>query len=100
MSFDEDTIVSVASMMLSGKMDIVSGVRQIVVLLPEEDRELEMFLPLRGVESETEEFPVGSVRAHWNPDALAKLDRELDEYLSRVEGLVLECCRRIVSNYA
>lgn len=53
-------------------------------------------LVLRGVESETDVFPMGQQREHWNPSELGRLDRERDEYWMQVESEVRRACSEVV----
>lgn len=38
-------------------------------------------LVIRGVESETDDLPIGNERLHWNPAALAAQDAEKERYI-------------------
>ena len=69
-------LIAVANDVVSGNIDLIDGVRQICNLrFAVADPDDEIFLPLRGVESETEEFPGGNERQLWSADALARFDQ-------------------------
>jgi hypothetical protein len=51
---------------------------------------------LRGVDSDSDEFPVGSVRDMWSVEALKRQDREREAYESRVRDDVMAACRAII----
>lgn len=48
-----------------------------------------------AVASETDDLPLGLVRQHWAPDALARKDQELANYETRVRDVVLDACRAL-----
>jgi hypothetical protein len=87
--------------MLSGGLDLVEGCR----VLARYAVELEQIAPaeyavIAGVESETDDLPVGQQRSRWASDALAQKDREKEAYLRTVEETVLAACRRILDKMA
>lgn len=48
-----------------------------------------------AVASQTDDLPLGSVRQHWAPDALARKDDELANYEARIGEDVLNACREL-----
>jgi hypothetical protein len=52
------------------------------------------FLTFVGIDSETDDLPVGQARQHWAPDALAKKDAEI----ARCEKLYREPAREAASH--
>jgi hypothetical protein len=59
------------------RIGITEGCRNVAGLrhaLGEENNEL--FLPFVAVDSETDHFPLGDVRARWSPSALERVDKE------------------------
>jgi Protein of unknown function (DUF2489) len=94
-------IVEVARAMLSGDLDLIEGARRINQLRFETaDPESDLFLPIRGFESETADYPMGAVRDNWAAPFLAEQDRTISEYVERSRKGVLEDCRRIVDAYS
>ena len=92
-------IAGLASMILSGTLDPVDGVRRMVGLqkyLSEEDRRYPAFQTIVSVESETDDFPLSSAREHWEPRSLVELDEQKRAYLQQVEATLFEACRAIV----
>ena len=70
-------LVQVLEELRSGRVGITEGCRNVVGLrhaLNQENNEL--FLPFVGVDSETDHFPLGDVRARWSPSALEREDKE------------------------
>lgn len=53
-------------------------------------------LVVRGVESETDDFPVGAQRELWDPVELSRLDREREEYWKLVESSVRDACTELI----
>jgi hypothetical protein len=91
-------ILQVAEKMLSGDLDLFEGCHEIHGLRHHlEDPDDEAFLVIAGVASETDVYPIGDARTYWDPQALARQDRERDEYMSRVREVVWEACRAIIS---
>jgi hypothetical protein len=90
-------VVDVLQQILDGKTHPIEACRIVVSLrrsFPDpQDSDL---LILVGIESETDDLPVGEVRDRWAPDVLARKDVEMKEYLTRVEETLLNACRNLV----
>jgi hypothetical protein len=91
------TVLNVARGMLDGSILLVEGCRKLVGLrtdaqIPANDA----FNVFRGVESETDDYPVGNVRSEYAPELLARLDAEVSTYMSQVRPAVIEACRQII----
>jgi hypothetical protein len=76
----QQKIAETARDMLSGAMSFIEGARLINRLrwaaeLAEFDPDI---LPFIGIDSETDALPLGEVRKHWAPEALAKLQPEIE----------------------
>jgi len=93
-------IVAAALSILSGELGIVAGARQLAELRFEigaaNDPDFIFFL---GVDSETDDLPLGDVRSHWNPDALKSKDAELAAYESVVREKAFAICRNLIQKY-
>lgn len=98
-----DRIVDLARGILSGKVDFLEGVRQVASfsrrLSNSESGQaaLDTFI---AVDSETEDFPLGSARHLWAREALKLKDLEKDAYLSKVRVRVEQACQVIVKNWS
>lgn len=80
--------------MLFGRIDVIDGCDCIVTLALQVDSPWEEKLRLfKDVASECDEFPRGSARQEWEPDALARRDLELAQYTDRIRDRVLSACR-------
>lgn len=92
--------VDIASKMLDGKLGLIEGVRQLVPLQNEiGNSNEEEFLVFKGVESETDELPIGEARNSWSEAALREKDAEIQEYEDQVRASVLDACRRFIQKY-
>jgi hypothetical protein len=96
-----EELATVASAMLDHKLNLVEGVRKLTTLMHDiGEQDLEIFTPIRAIESETEHFPVGPVRDHYAPEYLKRLDEEMSHYLAGAQGDILAACRIIVQSYS
>jgi hypothetical protein len=95
-------IVGLARRIVAREIDPLEGCRLIVQFqgeLSDGERRDPDFATLVGVESETDHFPTGAAREHWDPDALAEQDQQRAEYLQKNETFVLEACRGIIDKF-
>jgi hypothetical protein len=96
-----DEIVSTAEAMLRGDVHLIEGCRRIWHLSHEMgDSDNPVFLPIRGIESETDQFPLGDVRNQYAPDYLKRMDEELERYLAQARKDILSSCREIIHAFS
>jgi len=93
-------IVETAEQVLNNSICVTEGSRQLVPLwylaeLPNDDS----FNLFRMIESETELFPLGTLRQQWNTDALAVLDSQREEYEKGVRAQALRSCQALIDTY-
>jgi hypothetical protein len=70
-------LVQVLEDLRSGRVAITEGCRNVVGLRNALNQEKnELFLPFVAIDSETDHFPLGDVRARWSPSALEREDKE------------------------
>jgi hypothetical protein len=94
-------IVATAQAMLTGETGLIEGCRRICKLRHEVgDPENPVFLPIRGIESETDHFPLGEVRKQYAPDYLKRLDDEMRRYLAEAQEDILSACREIIHAFS
>lgn len=94
-------VLNVAKSMLSGELHLIEGVRRLCDLRSEiDDPENHVFLAIRGIESETDHFPIGQARSNCDPNYLNKLDAEMESYLSEAQGDILHACEEIIAIYS
>ena len=97
----EAHLAVLAQRMILGEVGIVEGCRSLTRLLVQlESGDDELFIPIFAVESETEDFPVGTERSLWSESALQVKDAEVGVYLNEVRGVVLDVCRILVKRYS
>lgn len=94
-------VTRTASGILDGSIDLITGARQLASLSHKvyADRDPD-FVAFIGIDSETDVFPLGTVRQYWNPDALAKYDLERERAEQQYRPRALECARRLLTKYA
>ena len=73
-------IVETAQAMLNGDIDYLIGARRLASLrhdasVKDDDEDFTVFV---AIASETDDFPLGSVRARWDRQALDRLQPEID----------------------
>ncbi len=90
-------IVTTASGVLTGEVEIIEGCRRLVVLAAQaEDQLPSSFSVIRGVESETDDHPVGQARLQYSPHTLAAADRSVAAYIEGARPLILEACNDLI----
>jgi Protein of unknown function (DUF2489) len=94
-------LVDVIDTMRSGRLNLIEGVRRICRLRFDVGSEDDpVFFPIRSAESETDRFPIGHEREHWDAAALARMDAELASYESDLRPQILRSCEEIVKLFA
>jgi len=91
-------IITVARNMVSGQLPLITGARRLCEL-----RHLigasntDLFNPIIGFESETDEYPIGSQREVYSKEKLADMDREVAAYVAEVGPAVICTCNQIIA---
>ncbi len=89
----EKEIVKTAKGMLSGDIQIIIGCRIIKSLRHQTDRpDDEIFTPFIGIDSQTDHYPLGNVRDLCDPNYLARVDKEMEEFLCFASECIREAC--------
>ena len=84
-------LTHVAMAIINGEMDLIVGARRICGLRYElGDPDDEVFLPIRGFESETDNFPVGEERERYGDEYLKRLDYEAARYVAEAKDSVID----------
>jgi hypothetical protein len=92
-------IIELATQMIDEEIDVLEGCRRIVILQRKLKEPLEAFITLRGIDSETDIYPIDPAeRATWDTEALSRLDREKNEYLALVKENIREACQEIITS--
>jgi hypothetical protein len=93
----EDELVRVAQTMLEGKINLIEGARKICALRYEVNNpENDVFIPLVAVDSETDHYPLGKIRAYCAQEYLDRVDPEIEKYISEAREDILKACREII----
>jgi hypothetical protein len=93
-------IVAAAKAMLDGKLFFIEGARQILAwsemagLDSDED-----ILPFDVIESETDALPIGSARQFWNPEALERLQPEIEAAEKWARDSGVEHCHNLIRRF-
>lgn len=94
-------LIALASSMLAGETNLIEGVRKICTLrFAIEDPENEVFLAIRGIETETDVFPLGEMRTNCHTEYLKRMDSEMQSYLSEAQEDILQACREIIKTFS
>jgi hypothetical protein len=94
-------IAGAARAMLSGALSFIEGARLICSLrwraeLADFDPDILAFI---GIDSETDTLPIGNVREHWVPEALAKLQPEIDSAENWAQEVCRAECQRLIDRF-
>ena len=98
----EQNIAQIAQAILDGRVSIIAGARQIRRFcgghagLDERDPDLNTFV---GIDSETDDLPIGDVRQYWAPDALARKDLEIARCEAMYRESALEAASHLVARF-
>jgi hypothetical protein len=93
--------VTTAEEMISGRTGIIAGSRILSGLkyeldIPEDDED---FLTFVVIDSETDDLPVGEVRAFWAPEALKEKDVEIQKCEDFYRQSATEACESIIRRW-
>src|SRR5262249_792538 len=90
-------IIQTAHGMVNGTVPLIEGCRMLVQLRSAaEIHSNPTFDVLVGIESETDDYPVGSHRSEYAPAFLARKDAEVSGYLESNGPAILSACRDII----
>lgn len=94
-------VVSTAQAMLDGQLSFLIGSRRLAALRHETDTAADDadFMVFVAIDSETDALPLGAVREHWDQDALARLEPEIEEaeYWASTAGA--DACRSLIARF-
>lgn len=95
----KDRAVAMARKVLDGEVGVIEGARALVGLmhLDSEIASGEDFNSLCGIDSETDDLPIGRVREEWHQDSLVEKDREIARCEDFYGDRVRSACERIIA---
>ena len=102
LAINQKKMAEVAQAILDGRVGVIAGARQIHDLccghygLDESDPDIRTFV---GIESETDDLPIGEVRQYWAPDALAKKDAEIARCEALHRQSALDAATHLVARF-
>jgi hypothetical protein len=93
--------VEIAAGMLAGEVSILEGCHSLTALRWEVEVEEgdPDFVTFAMISSETDALPVGSVRAHWASEALARLEPDIQSATAWATPQALPACRSLVRRF-
>ncbi len=97
----QQQVVAVATSILQGELGIIEGSRRLSDLqsrVTSLDHDPD-FLPLVGIDSETDHLPLGEVRQHWAADALAEKDIEIRAAEAFYRAAAFAACERLLARF-
>lgn len=97
----QDQVVEVCRAILNGETKVLSGVRKLCRLHYELFEQIDDdFVLFIGIDSETDDLPIGDERQYWNEEVLLKKDKEIAEYEARVKQDVFDGCRKLIDRFS
>jgi hypothetical protein len=93
-------LVKICNAIINGRTDFVSGSRMLrVFYLMASDEDKDLYTPIIGFESETDDYPLGSHRKRFPIDELGKMDESIIDYENRCSVVFLTACRALIKRY-
>jgi len=82
----------------TNKLDLVEDVRRILSLAEKAGiSDDDLFLPIKGIESQTDHIPVGDVRKQFNESYLKELDKEQEELTIEFKDQLIDASKKILN---
>ena len=91
----------IAAGILSGEVPVLEGCHSLATLRWEievDERDPD-FLAFATISSEIDALPVGTVRTHWSPEALARLEPEIQSAIAWATRQALPACKSVVQRF-
>jgi hypothetical protein len=90
-------LIDVAERMIAGEIGPIEGSQTIVRLIHRTgDAENDVFLPFRGIASESDDMIVGD-RTMWATEFLERIDREYEDYDRRLRPTIADDCKALLA---
>jgi hypothetical protein len=93
-----EQVVMLCQHIIAGRLDMISGVRELRAILPEigvDDLD-DDFIVFVAFDSDTLDLPAGIVRARWHPRALESKDKEAAELEALYKTEVVAACNKLI----
>jgi hypothetical protein len=93
----EIRVLSLARQLLAGQLNVIAAARALAPFGHDAQPELrEILLVFAGINSETDDLPVGEVRQRWSAEALERKDREIAKAEEFYRDRAMEAATRLV----
>jgi hypothetical protein len=91
----------IAAGILSGEVPVLEGCHSLAALRweIEVDEQDPDFLAFAIISSEIDALPIGAVRIHWAPEALARLEPEIQSAIAWATPQALPACKSVVRRF-
>lgn len=90
-------IIRIASDVLNNNVNLIEACRTITGLSCDTDNpEDDIYNPFVAVDSETDHFPMGSVRDLCDPEYLARIDKEIERYIELANNDIRKACYELI----
>lgn len=94
-------VVETCQAVIKGSMGIIAASRKLrnlhYQMFQNVDDDFCVFI---GIESETDDLPVGDERQYWDVAVLSEKDKEIAEYEDKVVKAVVESCKKLIDRFA
>lgn len=93
--------VEIAAGILSGEVPVLEGCHSLAALRweVEVDERDPDFMAFAIISSETDALPIGAVRTHWAPEAMARLEPEIQSAIAWATPQALPACKSLVQRF-
>jgi hypothetical protein len=93
-------LVVLAQSMLVGEVHLIEGVRRLCNMrFDVGDPDNELFLALRSIDSDTDDFPLGEMRKQCSAEFLKRKDIEMQNYLDGMHNDIRCTCIEIIRRF-
>ncbi|MBK9926785.1 MAG: hypothetical protein IPP66_16045 [Anaerolineales bacterium] len=97
----QNQVVDVCEAILCGETSVLLGARTLSRLHYELFKQIDDdFVLFIGIDSETDNLPIGDERKYWNEKVLVEKDKEIAEYEARVGHEVFDACQKLINRFS
>lgn len=91
--------LDIAHRLIDGALGTIEASRAMASLSGQLDGLEDVFLTFKGIDSETDNLPIGPVRAEWHPKALEPKDVEIRRYERLYGPSAVEACTKLIEHF-
>ena len=90
-------LIELATLILKDEINVIEAIRKICNLRFQiDDPENEFFLPFIAIDSDTDHYPVGNMRANCDEGYLKSMDIEMAGFLKKERQYIVNACLDII----